>query len=202
MNDLCRERRIYHISDEAYEYFTYDGAEHFSPGSLESSAPHTISLYSFSKAYGFASWRIGCMVVPSDLMLSIRKIQDTALICATGVAQWAAVGALEAGVEYCRSKLASLTVVRDAVLAGLQGIGDRVTISPASGAFYQFLRVNSPLDSMQLVRRLIEEHQVAVVPGSTFGQAGCYLRVSYGALGLESAAEAVDRLAAGLKSIL
>ena len=55
VNEICRRRGLYHISDEAYEYFVYDGARHFSPGSIAGSSPHTISLYSLSKAYGFAS---------------------------------------------------------------------------------------------------------------------------------------------------
>jgi aspartate/methionine/tyrosine aminotransferase len=59
VNEICGRRGIYHISDEAYEYFTYDGAKHFSSGSLDGSVEHTISLFSLSKAYGFASWRIG-----------------------------------------------------------------------------------------------------------------------------------------------
>src|SRR5690606_9046457 len=54
VNQLCRERGIYHISDEPYEYFTYDGALHFSPGSMAGSEAYTISLFSLSKAYGFA----------------------------------------------------------------------------------------------------------------------------------------------------
>ncbi len=59
INALCASSGIYHITDEAYEYFTYDGAEHFSPGSIPDSAESTLSLYTLSKAYGFASWRIG-----------------------------------------------------------------------------------------------------------------------------------------------
>ncbi|HEX9002917.1 MAG TPA: aminotransferase class I/II-fold pyridoxal phosphate-dependent enzyme, partial [Blastocatellia bacterium] len=76
VNALCVERGIYHISDEAYEYFTY-GAKHFSPGSITGGHEHTISLYSLSKAYGFASWRIGFMVIPEHLFEAVNKIQDT-----------------------------------------------------------------------------------------------------------------------------
>jgi aspartate/methionine/tyrosine aminotransferase len=61
INALCRARGLYHISDEAYEHFTYGGARHFSPGSIPEACEHTISLFSLSKAYGFASWRIGYM---------------------------------------------------------------------------------------------------------------------------------------------
>ncbi len=69
---LCGERGIYHISDEAYEYFTYDGARHFSPGSL--GGEHSISLYSFSKSYGMASWRVGVLVAPEHLYDDLMKI--------------------------------------------------------------------------------------------------------------------------------
>ena len=75
VNEICRQHGIYHISDEAYEYFTYDGARHFSPGSITGSGEHTISLFSLSKAYGFASWRIGWMVIPEHLYMPVRKIQ-------------------------------------------------------------------------------------------------------------------------------
>src|SRR5262249_18275058 len=82
VNQLCRDHGIYHIHDEAYEYFTYNGARHFSPGSIPGAEAYTISLYSLSKAYGFASWRIGYMVAPNHLIEAINKIQDTILICA------------------------------------------------------------------------------------------------------------------------
>ncbi len=81
VNELCAARGIFHLHDEAYEYFTCDGATHFSPGSLAGSAAHTISLFSLSKAYGAASWRIGWMVLPAQLEAAARKIQDTLIIC-------------------------------------------------------------------------------------------------------------------------
>src|SRR6185369_12263196 len=97
VNQICGERGIYHISDEAYENFTYNGARHFSPASVAGSEAHTISLFSFSKAFGFASWRIGYMVMPENLFVPVKKIQDTILICAPVISQYAACGALKAG---------------------------------------------------------------------------------------------------------
>jgi len=203
VNDLCRRHGLYHISDEAYEYFTYDGATHFSPGSIEGSAPHTISLFSLSKAYGFASWRIGWMVIPERLFLPVRKIQDTILICAPVVSQWAALGAMQAGRAYCQDKLRETRAVRRLVLEGLHEIGDLVTVPQADGAFYLLARVHTEMDPMRLTRRLIEEYQVAVIPGTTFGiQDRCLLRIAYGALQRDTAAEGIDRLARGLRRIL
>jgi aspartate/methionine/tyrosine aminotransferase len=203
VNELCRQKGIYHISDEAYEYFTYNGVKHFSPGSIEGSAGHTISLFSLSKAYGFASWRIGWMVIPEDLFMPVRKIQDTILICPPVISQWAAVGAMRAGADYCHQKLRMTTEVREIFLNELGSISDLVTVPRADGAFYFLLQVHCDLDPMKLVKRLIEQHKVAVIPGITFGMENrCYLRVAYGALQKETAAEGIERLVTGLKKIL
>lgn len=203
VTEMCRERGIYHIHDEAYEYFVYDGARHFSPGSIPGAAPHTISLFSLSKAYGFASWRIGAMVIPEGLLDSVRKIQDTILICAPVISQFAAIGALRAGAAYCREKLHGISHVRGTVLRELSTLGERCTIPKADGAFYFLLRVHTSFAAIQIVERLIREHGVAVIPGNAFGlDQGCYLRVAYGALRAETAAEGVGRLVTGLKKIL
>jgi aspartate/methionine/tyrosine aminotransferase len=203
VNEICRRNSIYHISDEAYEYFTYDGARHFSPSSIEGCAEHTISLFSLSKAYGFASWRIGWMVIPEHLFEPVRKIQDTILICPPVVSQWAAVGAMRAGQPYCREKMQMTTEIRQIILDELGGIADLVTVPRADGAFYFLLRVHKDSDPMELARQLIEEHKVAVIPGMTFGvEDKCYLRVAYGALQKDTAAEGIGRLVKGLKQIL
>lgn len=210
VNEICRARGIYHISDEAYEYFTYNDVQHFSPGAklaasnaYAQSSGHTISLYSLSKAYGFASWRIGYMVIPEHLLVSVKKIQDTILICPPVISQYAALGALQAGVGYCRDKMRIIAEVRQLVLHELSHLGDLCTIPPANGAFYFLLKVNTSLHALELVERLIREYGVAVIPGTTFGMNdGCYLRVAYGALLPETAAEGIGRLVGGLLSIL
>jgi len=203
VNEICRQNHIFHISDEAYEYFTYDGAKHFSPGSIEDSAEHTISLFSLSKAYGFASWRIGWMVIPEHLYMPIKKIQDTILICPPVISQWAAVGAMKAGRNYCLQKLQATKEVREIVLSQLKTIQDLVTVPRADGAFYFLLRVHRNLDSMEVVKRLVEEYKVAAIPGMTFGvQDKCYLRIAYGALQKETASEGIGRFVRGLKQIL
>lgn len=203
VNELCQEYGIYHISDEAYEYFLYDDARHFSPGSIAGSGAHTISLYSLSKAFGFASWRIGYMVIPAHLSVAIGKIQDTVLICPPVVSQFAAVGALEAGVGYAREHISIIGAARRAVLAKLAEISSFCTIVPTEGAFYLLLRIATEIDAMDLVERLIREHRVAVIPGTTFGlDGGCYLRLSYGALRPAEVEEGVGRLVRGLKEIV
>src|ERR687885_2701007 len=203
VNQICRERGIYHISDEAYEYFTYNGVKHVSPGAFPQSSEYTISLYSLSKAYGFASWRIGYMVIPEHLLVPVKKIQDTILICPPVISQYAALGALQVGIGYCQEKICAIASVRQLVLEELNTIQNFCKISPTAGAFYFFLKVDTELDTMELVEQLIREYHVAVLPGTTFGMdSGCYLRVGYGALEKATATAGIRRLVKGLKTIL
>jgi aspartate/methionine/tyrosine aminotransferase len=203
LNTLCRERDLYHITDEAYEYFTYEDAGHFSPGSIQDGRDHTISLFSFSKAYGFASWRIGYMVLPEHLYLPVQKVQDTILICPSLISQAAAVGAIAAGSSYCTSYVREMSTVRDLVLGELDRIRNVCSIPPSKGAFYFLLHLDTSMDPMDLVTRLIEEYGVAAIPGTTFGMGkGCYLRVSYGALEKETVAIGIGRLVQGIRNLL
>jgi len=201
VNALCADHGIVHITDEVYEYFTYGEARHYSPGSDASSRAHTISLFSLSKAYGFAGWRIGYMVVPDELFDAVNKIQDTNLICPPIVCQAAAAAVLRVGRPYCAPHVAALDVVRHEVHEVLAGIADIVEAPATEGAFYVLLRVRTDLDAFTLTRRLIERHRIAVVPGSAFGVTGtCALRVSFGALDRASVAAGMGRLVAGLRA--
>jgi aspartate/methionine/tyrosine aminotransferase len=203
VNDLCRARGLYHVHDEAYESFTYGGIRPFAAGAIEGSSTHTISLYSFSKAYGFAGWRIGYMVIPEHLAVAVRKIQDTNLICPPMVSQAAALGALEAGAGYCREKTRGLSEVREIARRAFGEITSFCAAPMTEGAFYLFLRLSSPLEPLALVERLVREHRVAAIPGTAFGvAAGCTLRVAFGALEKETAAEGIGRLVRGLKAIV
>ena len=203
VNQICATCSIYHISDEAYEYFTYNGVKHISPSSFGNSSEYTISLYSLSKAYGFASWRIGYMVIPKHLLVAVKKVQDTILICPPVISQYAALGALQAKDEYLKSNIGAIAQVRQLVLDCLNRLQNLCSIIPANGAFYFFLKVHTQMDAFELVKRLIQEHKVAVIPGTTFGMDdGCYLRVAYGALQKETVKEGIERLVQGLETII
>jgi aspartate/methionine/tyrosine aminotransferase len=203
VNGLCRDGGLYHISDEAYEYFTYGSARHVSPGSFEGAENHTISLYSLSKTYGMAGWRIGYMAYPERLAGALAKVQDTILICPPIMSQVVAAAAMNDGAEYCRQHVVALAQVREAAMAELATLEPLCSVPRAEGAFYCCLRVNTPADSMRLAERLIREHRVAVIPGTAFGLTdGCYFRVAYGALEQATVAEGIGRLVRGLRRIL
>ena len=203
VNALCRDEGVFHISDEAYEYFVFDDARHFSPGSLDGAATHTISLYSFSKAFGFAGWRVGYMVIPSTLAGAVDKIQDTILVCPPAASQYAAIGALTVGATYCRDRLPELAAARATLRDTLAEVSDLCDVPEANGAMYYLAKIHAPIGSLDLATRLIREHGVAVIPGSAFGlDEGCALRLSYGAVDTDEAAEGATRLARGLRAIL
>jgi aspartate/methionine/tyrosine aminotransferase len=202
VNALCRDRGIFHIHDEAYEYFIYGHARHFSPGSMPGAATYTISLYSLSKAYGMASWRVGYMVVPEGLYDAINKIQDTLLICPPTISQYGALTALRIGADYPRHHLAGLDRMRHTIFDALSDRAVPCDVPSVEGAFYYLVRVHSSIDSMTLVERLIREHRVATIPGSAFADpAPCSIRISYGALGPDVIAEGLERLVAGLRAL-
>jgi aspartate/methionine/tyrosine aminotransferase len=202
-NALCRERGIYHISDEAYEYFVYGSARHFSPGSIPGSEGHTITLHTLSKTYGFASWRIGSLVIPVHLNEAVKKAQETNAICPPVISQFAALGALEAGAAFRAPRLAELAATRAIFLRELEALRGRCDVSPSEGAIYLFLRLHMDGHPMTVIERLVKEYGVAVLPGTDFGVSdGCSLRVSYGALPQAMAAEGVGRLVRGLRAII
>jgi aspartate/methionine/tyrosine aminotransferase len=202
VNAICRDRGIFHLHDEAYEHFTYPGTTNFSPGSIEGAGAYTISMYSFSKGYGMASWRVGYMVVPESLWDAINKVQDTVLVCPPTISQIVALAALQVGPGYARHALPVLDRLRQKIITGLRKPDVPCDTPDASGAFYFFTRVRTSLDAMTVAERLIKEHKIAVMPGSAFGKSdGCYLRVSYGMVGEATATEGLKRLTTGLKAL-
>lgn len=203
VNRLCKARQIYHISDEAYEYFSYGDEPHFSPASRSDTADHTISLYSLSKAYGMAGWRTAYMVIPKHLETAVKKIQDTNLVCPPVLNQIAATAALGAGKSWCDQQIVGFRGVRDLVVGELQSLGERCEVPRPEGAFYVLAKMRTDQNDMELVESLIRDFGIAVMPGSTFGVTdGCSLRIAYGALAGDTVADGMGRLVRGLSRLL
>lgn len=199
VNALCEERGLFHISDEVYEYFVFEGARHFSPASIPGAEAHTIAIHSLSKAYGFASWRVGYMVFPKRLLESIKKIQDTNIICVPVISQHAAIEVLGVGRQWVQQRMRGIASVRRRALDALSRLDGQVVVPQTKGAFYFFVRIPEGGDCVHLAEFLIREHGVAVIPGIAFGmERGCYLRVGYGAVDASMMDEGMRRFAAGL----
>jgi aspartate/methionine/tyrosine aminotransferase len=200
INRICAERGLLHLSDEAYALFSHGDTPVWSPGSQPGSSSHTITFGSLSKSHGMAGWRVGWAVVPQALMADLAKVQDTILICPPRLIQHAAAAALAVGSIWCRERITALRDRRRQVLAAL-GAAARPwrILGPADGAFYALLQLDAPLSSDVAMERLIREHRVALVSGSSFGLEGCCLRLSYGMLANTDLNEALRRLQNGLE---
>jgi len=206
VNELCAANNIYHFSDEAYEYFTYDGVEHFSPASLPGAQRHTISFYSMSKNYGMASWRIGYVVFPADLLDAMNKVQDTNLICAPVASQMLALEVLKYGRAWVQPKIDALAVVRKNVYQRLESLGELVAFPKTQGAFYVLLKLPGlavGTERLAFNRAMAQTHKVVSVPGFTFGlldtQQANYQRLSYGALESATVDQGVARYVTAVK---
>lgn len=203
VNALCARMGLYHFCDEAYEYFTYEGAKHFSPASIPGAQAHTLSFYSMSKNYGMASWRVGFVVFPADLFNAMNKVQDTNLICAPVASQLLALQALQLGRAWVLPKVAALSQVRDQVNQALRGLGELAQFPLTQGAFYVLMKLPGVPDAMAFNRTMTEKHRVATLPGFAFGLHDTananYQRLSYGALDAATVAEGVTRYVAAVK---
>ncbi len=217
INDLCRRRGLYHLHDEAYAAFLWDGARHVSPLTFDSSAPHTVGLYLFSKAYGMAGWRVGYAVVPADLRDALLKVQDTNLICPPRWSQWAALAALH-DTDYSQRQLEPLEAVRRRLFDGLRGLGPVLRQGPlergregrvgtGQGAMYVWIEAAQSAargrSGRQLNEELVRRFSIAALPGETFGvKDRTALRISFGGLPAEQAEDGIDRLINGLGNLL
>ena len=142
------------------------------------------------------------MVMPPALMPSIKKIQDTNLICAPVISQFAAIKSLHYGKSYCTQHLTSMSSVRRQILEGLQSLHPFIRIIPSKGAFYVLIELDLDEPPLDVVETLIRNHRIAVIPGNAFGlDRGCFLRIAFGALKEDNANEALERLLNGLKHI-
>ncbi|NDC34019.1 MAG: aminotransferase class I/II-fold pyridoxal phosphate-dependent enzyme [Synechococcaceae bacterium WB9_2_112] len=215
INRLCALQGLFHIHDEAYEHFVHGQTPHWSPGSEAGSGEHTISLFSLSKAYGMAGWRLGYAVVPVQLSPGLAQVQDTVLICPPRITQRAAVAALSAGPDWCRPRVARLAALQQQLVAAVAraragGLPLRLLAEP-DGAFYGLLALEpeasqrlsaAGVDGRTLMVRLASGHGVACLSGDAFGLVGHALRLSTGMVDGPTLAVALERLFGGIGALL
>jgi aspartate aminotransferase len=206
---LARERDLWVISDETYEFLVYGKAQHVSPASLsEDAKSRTIVTCSFSKSYAMTGWRVGYLVGPQEVASAVGRIASHTTSNVNSIAQKAALAALEGPREVLETMRKLFEERRAAMLEGLHGLPG-VSVREPLGTFFAFPSFESVLggswkgkkieDSTGLAEALLEGAGVAVVPGSAFGAEG-YLRLSY-ATGLETIRSGIERMAGLLGSL-
>ncbi len=181
------------ISDELYDRLVYD-AEHVCVPSLPGMRERTVLLGGFSKNYAMTGWRIGYAAAPAPLLAAMRKIHQYTIMSAPTTAQAAALAALTADDDCVQAMRAEYDRRRRLIVAGLNQIG--MPCFEPQGAFYAFPSIaGSGMSDEEFAERLLQEEQVAVVPGSAFGAGGAgYVRCSY-ATAYEKIEIALERMA-------
>ncbi len=200
INEFCASHDLFHISDEVYEYFVYDDVIHRTPLVFDADLDHTISLFSFSKAFGMSGLRVGYMMVPQQIYDDVLKVQDTIGICAPALSQMAAEAAIQMDDRYVSRFLPVFQKNRE-MMRNLLSHQSKVKCSMLNGAYYVFLSYNGTLPSWEVSKQLVEEYKVMVLPGSVFDMEYS-LRVSYGNLKTKDFEKGLYRLVDGLNDIL
>ena len=184
--ELANERGWWVISDEIYREIAYASAPATSAFDLAPSLDRLVVVDGVAKAYAMTGWRIGWAIAPRELAAAMTALQSHTTSNAAAPSQHAALGALT-NRDAARSSIASMVAEfqrrRDAVLTIVRAERDLEVVEP-EGAFYLFVRVggDDPAhdEGAAFARRLLDEHEVAVVPGSAFLMPG-WVRMSYAA---------------------
>lgn len=168
---------IYIISDEVYEDFNFSCKTIVSPASLGISADHIVSLYSFSKSYAMAGWRIGYNVASSKLINLMIKASQYTITCVPPFIQWAAIEALKSKeVQQIQSFMVKKFSERaEFVSQNLKGV------QKPDGAFYSLIDISHfGLNCIDAAKHLVEKFNVSLAPGLVFGpNMGNFLRLSF-----------------------
>lgn len=189
---LVEENDLIVISDEIYAELTY-GSKHVSFAAMPGMRDRTILVSGFAKAFAMTGWRLGYACGHPDIIAAMLKIHQYTVMCAPTMAQYAALEALTNGLEEKDRMIESYNQRRRVVVQGFREIG--LECHEPQGAFYAFPSIKSTgLTSEQFAQRLLEEANVAAVPGDVFGLGGeGHLRCSY-ATSIANLSEAIERI--------
>lgn len=166
--DLCSDYDVIAITDEIYEYITYESRRHVSLASLGDMYERTITVSGLSKTFSVTGWRLGYVVANKDLSKAVRTIHDYTTVCAPTPLQKAATTALALPESYYRGLAKTYDRKRRFMMSALQDVGFR--FNRPEGAYYIFADFSelSKLDDYEFAEHLARKVGVATVPGSSF----------------------------------
>jgi aspartate/methionine/tyrosine aminotransferase len=201
---LSREHGFAYLSDEAYRDFAWDGPHR---SASTGGSDNVVGIFSFSKSFGMAGWRLGFMTGPEELIAGAIKASDTLHICPPIPAQLLAEEVLVSEPDYPRKFRPDMCASRDLLISALRPLREQRLIGElrSAGGFYLYLRlIPAVLQSgWDITRRLIDEFSLAVVPGEAFGtEDGPCVRLSYGNIQAADMPQTAARLAEALSRVL
>ncbi len=184
---------LYVMSDEIYEKIVFDGKEHVSIASLGNEIKErTIVVNGFSKSYSMTGWRLGYAAGPEAIIKAANRMQDHTTSGANSITQKAGVEALALNEQVMDDMRKTFQKRRDLIVKRLNEMPGVSCLNP-EGAFYVFPNISGlGMDSLTLADKLLDEAQVAVVPGVAFGS-DANIRMSY-ATSEENITEGLNRL--------
>ena len=200
---LTEHPEIIILTDDIYEHILWGESEF---KNIVNVCPElydrTVVVNGVSKAYSMTGWRIGYLGGPLPLVKAAQKIQSQSTSNPSSISQYAAIAALNGDQTYINESMAIFKQRHDFVHAGLNSI-DGVECTASDGTFYSFPNMQGVIDKLdginndiELGEYLLEQAEVALVPGSAFGAKG-YMRLSY-ATSMENLETALERLKAAL----
>ena len=207
---LLRHPRVWVLADDIYEHILYDGLAFATPAAVEPRLrERTLTINGVSKAYAMTGWRVGYGAGPRALIAAMAVVQSQTTSCPSSVSQAAAIEALTGPQQIVAERRDDFQRRRDFVVAALNRI-DGLHCPRPEGAFYTFARCQGLLgrrtrrgallaSDADFCRYLLEDFEVAVVPGSVFGLAP-YFRISY-ATSMAQLEEACARIAAACAAL-
>jgi aminotransferase len=165
--ELCQRWDALAVTDEIYEHIVYRG-EHIALATLPGMRERTVLVSGISKTYSVTGWRVGWAIAPPDLTNAIRKVHDFLTVGAAAPLQAAAAVALDLPDSYYRQLRDDYARRRAALLPALAAAG--FTFAPPEGAYYVMADITpfGAEDDVAFARRLVVDHGLAVVPGSSF----------------------------------
>ncbi|MBP3201035.1 MAG: aminotransferase class I/II-fold pyridoxal phosphate-dependent enzyme [Lachnospiraceae bacterium] len=186
------ENDIYVVSDEIYAELTYSG-KHTSIAEIDGMKERTILINGFSKAYAMTGWRLGYACGPKEIIQQMIKVHQFAIMCAPTISQYAAVEALKNGDSDIEMMKEAYNQRRKFLLNSFKEM-DIPCFEPY-GAFYVFPCIKKyGMTSEEFAMKFLEEENVAVVPGTAFGDSGeGFLRISY-AYSIDNLKVAMEKL--------
>jgi aminotransferase len=170
---VCREHDLFLFTDEIYEYFVYDGAEHICPATLDGMRERTIVMSGFSKTFSITGWRLGYVTADAKWMAAMAYFHDLTYVCAPSAFQHAAAAGLEQlRPEFYTQLARDHQDKRERILSALRDAGMEPSV-PA-GAYYVLAKATHlpGATSAQKARHLLAATGVASVAGSAFFRPG------------------------------
>jgi aminotransferase len=180
--EVVLDNNLMVITDEAYEYFTYDGHKHFSIASIQEMRKNVVSCYTFTKTYAMTGWRIGYLHADEELIPQINKAHIPFAICAPVVSQYAAIAALK-GSQDCVTKFKNKYLsARNLMCERLDNLNSIFKYQKPDGSYLMFpeILLEEGKDSITFCKKLLREGRVSTTPGIAFGPTGeSHLRLSF-----------------------